>query len=67
MRAEVWKNNEKFGSYSDYETVLVAPIEFYSNNFEDSKKFDKFVSYEEVGQLLPEISEYLSSPNDQKT
>ena len=51
-RAEAWLNDEKFGNYTDFETVLVAPIEFYTNNFEASKYFDKFISYEEVAILL---------------
>ncbi len=65
-RAEAWLFNEKYGNYSDYETVLVAPIEFYSNHFVESQKFDKFVSYEEVGLLLPEFSEYLASRSEPK-
>lgn len=60
-RAEIWRNEEKYGNYSDFETVLVAPIEFYANNFEASQYFDKFVSYEEVGILLPEFQRYLES------
>lgn len=66
-RAEAWKNNKKFGNYSDFETVLVAPLEFYASNFEASQHFDKFVSYEEVGILLPEFSEYLKAYHDAKT
>ena len=65
-RAEAWLHNEKYGGYTDFETVLVAPIEFYSNNFEASMQFDKFISYEEVGLLLPEFSEYLSAYNNNK-
>ncbi len=60
-RAEIWRNNKKYGNYSDFETVLVAPIEFYRNNFEASQHFDKFVSYEETGILLPEFSVYLEA------
>ncbi len=60
-RAEAWKNNTKFGDYSDFETVLVAPLAFYKNNFEASQHFDKYVSYEEIAILLPEFSEYLKS------
>ena len=67
LRAAAWIGNEKYGGYSEYETVLVSPIEFYSNNFEASQQFDKFVSYEEVGLLLPEFSQYLLSRNPQKT
>ena len=66
-RASAWLDNEKYGGYSDYETVLVAPIEFYSNNFSESQIFDRFIPYEEIGLLLPEFSEYLASRNEQKT
>ncbi len=44
-RGKLWLNTEKYGNYSDFETVLVAPIEFYANNLEASQCFDKFVSY----------------------
>ena len=67
QRADAWLDNDKFGNYSDYETVLVAPIEFYSNNFAESQIFDKFISYEEIGLLLPEFSEYLALRNELKT
>lgn len=66
-RAEAWRNKEKYGNYTDFETVLVAPIEFYADNFEASQNFDKFVSYEEVGILLPEFSKYLKAYNGSKT
>ena len=66
-RAEAWLHNEKYGGYTDFETVLVAPIEFYANNFEASQEFDKFISYEEVWLLLPEFSNYLVTRNKLKT
>jgi len=59
QRAEAWLENEKFGRYSDYETVLVAPLEFYRNNFPESQHFNKYVSYEEIAILLPEFAQYL--------
>ncbi len=58
-RAKLWLNTEKFGNYSDFETVLVAPLEFYRNNFNEAQHFDKFISYEEVAILLPEFAKYL--------
>ena len=66
-RAEAWANNEKFGNYTDFETVLVAPIEFYKNNFRASQYFDKYVSYQEVAILLPEFSNYLEAHTNEKT
>lgn len=53
VRANAWLDNVKYGSYTDYETVLIAPIEFYKRNFEDAKQFDRFVSHEEISILLP--------------
>ena len=66
MRAEAWKNNEKFGNYADYETVLVSPLEFYAANFNAAQQFDKYVSYEEIGIFLPMFSSYLTSYNATK-
>ncbi len=66
-RARAWLNNDKFGNYKDFETVLVAPIEFYEKNFQTSQHFDKFISYEEVGILLPEFSSYLEKYKTEKT
>jgi len=54
-RAKAWCNNNKYGNYSDFETILVAPVKFYKNNFLASQHFDKFVSYEEIGILIPEF------------
>ncbi len=65
-RAKLWMNDEKYGNYSDFETVLVAPIEFYTRTFEASQPFDKFVSYEEVALLLPEFSTYLEGAANNK-
>lgn len=58
-RAEAWLENEKFGRYSDYETILVAPLEFYRKNFSESQYFDKYISYEEIAMLLPSFFQYL--------
>ena len=60
-RAKLWLNTEKYSNYSDFETVLVAPIEFYANNFKESQCFDKFISYEEIAILLPEFADYLKN------
>ena len=52
-RAKLWQGNKRYCEYTDYETVLIAPIEFYRRNFEDANKFDRYVSYEEISILLP--------------
>jgi len=56
LRAEKWLNQEKFGNYSDFETILIAPMEFYRRNFDAANIFDRFVSYEEISILLPEFN-----------
>jgi len=56
FRAEKWKNQEKFGNYNDFETILISPLEFYRRNFDAANVFDRFVSYEEISIILPAFS-----------
>ncbi|QYK13192.1 hypothetical protein K0I63_01325 [Shewanella rhizosphaerae] len=57
MRANSWLNDDKFGDYDDFETVLISPLAFYKNNIEAAKPFDRYISYEEASIFLPELSE----------
>lgn len=61
LRAREWLNTEKFGNYTDFQTVLVAPIEFYGKNYQQAKGFDFFVSYEEISFFLEAFRRYLDS------
>ena len=54
-RANAWINNDKYGRYTEFETVLLAPLAFYKNNLETSKPFDRYVSYEEASIFIPEL------------
>ena len=55
MRAESWLENEKYGNYNEFETILFAPIAFYKNNIDVAKPFDRFISYEEASIFIPEL------------
>lgn len=51
-RAEQWKNNPKYQSYSDYQTVLVAPKQFHERNRIQAGIFDVFISHEDVAKFI---------------
>jgi hypothetical protein len=55
IRAEHWLDSPKFGGYSEYETVLVAPVSFYERNKAQSDIFDCFISHEQVSRFIPEF------------
>ena len=54
-RAKHWLNQEKYGGYSDFETILFAPLFFYKKNLVESKLFDRYISYEEASIFIPEL------------
>ena len=53
QRARAWVGVEKYGNYSQWGTVLVAPEAFRARFPEDSAKFDAFISYEDIAQFVP--------------
>ena len=55
-RAEQWKDNPKYQSYTDYQTVLVAPEIFHERNKEQAELFDCFISHEEIAKFIPLFS-----------
>jgi len=57
LRAKHWLNSPKYGNYSDFDTVLVAPNIFLSRNGERSRLFGASISYEEISDYLPVFSE----------
>ena len=59
IRAESWKNTDKFQNYSDFVTVLVAPDAFYHKYSVQAKPFDHYVSYESLKDYLPEVQVHL--------
>lgn len=52
-RAAAWKGNPKYGSYEDWEIILVAPRSFYERFRSEAEKFDRFIAYEEIAAYLP--------------
>jgi hypothetical protein len=45
-RADRWANLEKYGSYQQWETVLIAPDSFIEANIEDARKLTTRIPYE---------------------
>ena len=56
-RAKHWLGDAKYQSYTDFETVLVAPKVFFERNRDDAQKFDRFVSHEEIAKHVPLFSQ----------
>jgi len=54
-RAKQWQNESKYGLYTDYEVVLIAPQEFYDRNKPECVKFDRFISHEALAAHIPEF------------
>lgn len=51
-RLHQWRNREKLGRYTDATSVLVAPRAFYEEHSEAAKKFECYVSHEELSSKL---------------
>jgi hypothetical protein len=54
-RAEDWRDDPRYGSYDEYETVLIAPHVFHRGNIERSAPFHRFVAHEEIAAFIPEF------------
>lgn len=53
QRAAQWANKSKYGNYTDFETVLVAPLHFFQRNESGARLFDRFISHEDIGDFIP--------------
>jgi hypothetical protein len=53
LRAKCWANNERYLNYSDFETILLAPLAFRQQHPALSDLFDNFIPYEDVAKVLP--------------
>lgn len=53
QRAAHWLGNSRYGGYTDFETVLLAPEEFQRRNASQAALFDCFISHESVSQHIP--------------
>jgi len=54
-RARFMLNTEKYLSYSDFETVLIAPSVFRENNRDKCDLFGVYISYEAIAAFIPEF------------
>ncbi len=54
-RARAWAGVEKWGRYSTWKCVLVAPKAYAAKAPEECSYFDAHVTYEEVAERLPEF------------
>jgi hypothetical protein len=60
-RALDWMNESKWGSYQDFEVMLIAPQVFYTRHKEKADIFHRYVPHDEIAAFVPEFSA-LSSP-----
>jgi hypothetical protein len=52
-RAAHWIGKPRYGSYTDFETVLLAPEAFLQRNITQAAHFGCFVSHEAMGHYIP--------------
>lgn len=52
-RAAHWIGNPRYGGYSDFETILIAPEAFRLRNTMQAASFGCFISHEVIGNYIP--------------
>ena len=52
-RAAHWRGNPKYGAYTDFETVLLAPEAFRERNVVQASLFGCFISHEVLSEYVP--------------
>jgi hypothetical protein len=62
IRAAKWQGDSKFKSYSDWETVLVAPEYFVDRYRPACSKFGKIITHEELQEFVPAFDYQVSLP-----
>jgi hypothetical protein len=55
-RAKHWIGNPRYGGYTDFDTVLVAPLVFIERNKNQLKHFGRFLSHEDIAAHIPEFA-----------
>jgi hypothetical protein len=58
-RAAYWLGNPRYGGYTEFDTVLVAPEAFRQRNTSQVLLFGCFVSYESVATFVPMFAQAL--------
>ena len=56
MRAKAWLGQPKYGSYTDFETLLIAPRGFAEKFPRECGIFDRFIPHEEIARFVPEFA-----------
>ncbi len=56
QRATQWMNKDKYKNYTDFQTILVAPLFFYKCNIGKAKLFDCCISHEDISEHLSEFT-----------
>ncbi len=57
-RAEKWVGQEKYGNYTEWQAILVAPVEFKERFSEQAAKFNVYISHEEIAEHVPSFGTY---------
>ncbi len=52
-RAALKANDPMWLNYTDFETILMCPARFAEQHAENALQFDRVLSYEDVGRILP--------------
>lgn len=55
-RATDWIGLPKYHRYTDFEAILIAPLNFFEFNKERAKIFHQYVSYEDIAEFIPEFA-----------
>ena len=58
-KARFMMNKSKYLSFTDFETMLIAPTLFRKNNEDQCKTFHRYISYEDIAQFIPKFEEGL--------
>ena len=52
-RAEKWVGREEYGNYTEWETILVAPVAFKERVSGQAANFGVYISHEEIAEYIP--------------
>lgn len=66
-RAEKWVGQEKYGNYTEWETILVAPVEFKERLSEQASRFGVYISHEEIAEHISSFGTYYVSTARRQT
>jgi hypothetical protein len=48
-------NKSKYLNFSDFSTVLLAPMQFRAANRKQADIFDTYIAYEKIAEFVPEF------------